>query len=86
MANTGWDSRGYQKLAHILGRYHGAAIFHRFGSLEMITLLSLQAKLAILEREFRDICYQDDISSIAEVKEYSTYFLKLHGAQASNDA
>jgi hypothetical protein len=52
----------------------------------MITLLNLQAKLAVLEGEFRDICYQDDISSIAEVKEYSTYFLKLHGAQASNDA
>lgn len=86
MAGTAWDSQGYQKLARLLGRYPEAAIFRRFGSLEMITLLSLQAKLVVLEREFRDICYQDDISSVAEVKEYSTYFLKLHGAQAPHDA
>ena len=86
MAKTAWDSQGYQKLARLLGRYPEAAIFRRFGSLDMITLLSLQAKLVVLERELRNTCYQDDISSEAEVKEYSTYFLKLHGAQAPHDA
>lgn len=86
MTNTAWDSQGYQKLAHLLGRYPEAAIFRRFGSLDMITLLSLHAKLVVLERELRDICYHDDISSVVEVKEYSTYFLKLHGAQDPHDA
>ena len=87
MANTPkWNPQGYQKLAQLTGRYPEAAIFRRFGSLSILGLLSLQAKLVVLDREYREICYSDDSSAVENVHKYSTYFLKLHEAREPNDA
>ena len=52
---------GYHKLASLMGHHtDGLRIFRRFGRLNMLSLLSLQAELNDLESEFDDIC-QDDL-------------------------
>lgn len=46
---------GYPKLAYMMSLDGETAIFRRFGELNMITLLRLQAELLDLERELRDV-------------------------------
>lgn len=45
------ESRGYYRLAELMGSYQETAIFRRFGLLNMLNLLSLQAELVNLQRQ-----------------------------------
>ncbi|KAF2725246.1 hypothetical protein K431DRAFT_300152 [Polychaeton citri CBS 116435] len=85
MAAQAQDSspRGYHRLADLMGHYPETAIFRRFGSLNMLNLLSLQAELIDLQIQFRDIWAEDDISMDLNEKEYSTYFRKLMRSETS---
>jgi len=52
-------SFGYPKLAGLMAASAPAAIFRKFGELQMINLLRLQARLQDLEQEYRDIRAED---------------------------
>ena len=75
--------QGYHRLAGLMGHYPEAAIFRRFGSLNMLTLLSLQAELIDLQAQFRDMCAEDNSSYDPIEKQFSTYFRLLRGAEDS---
>ena len=77
--------QGYVKLAYLFGRYPDAAVFRRFGHLEMINLLSLQAKLVALDEEYTKLWQLTDNSKETEVKAYSTYFYSLHRFATEDD-
>jgi len=62
-ATPTWDPAGYPKLAHLFGRLPEVAVFRKFGPLNMMTLLSLQAKLVMLEADLWKICYEDQRST-----------------------
>ena len=47
--------RGYPRLAALMGSYQETAIFRRFGKLNMLNLLSLQAELTDLEVQLENI-------------------------------
>ncbi|CAN9171887.1 unnamed protein product [Alternaria alternata] len=77
------EPRGYHRLADLMGQYPEVAIFRRFGSLNALNLLSLQAELINLQVEFRDVWIEDDISTDESEKRFSSYFLQLHNAEES---
>ena len=77
------EARGYHRLADLMGYYPEAAIFRRFGSLNMLNLLSLQAELVDLQVQFRDIWAEDNSSLDLNEKDYSTYFRKLRQSENS---
>ena len=54
--------RGYPKLAKLMGTHHETAIFRRFGELNMLNLLSLQAELTDLEIQLQSIRNEDEVS------------------------
>ncbi|KAH0000756.1 hypothetical protein KCU78_g15219, partial [Aureobasidium melanogenum] len=71
------EPQGYHRLADLMGQYSETAIFRRFGVLNAITLLSLQAELIDLQVQFRDIWAEDDRSDDSDEQQFSTYFRKL---------
>ncbi|KAG9744648.1 hypothetical protein KCU73_g8084, partial [Aureobasidium melanogenum] len=71
------EPQGYHRLADLMGQYSETAIFRRFGALNAITLLSLQAELIDLQVQFRDIWAEDDRSNDPDEQQFSTYFRKL---------
>jgi hypothetical protein len=75
--------RGYHRLANLMGHYPEAAIFRRFGALNTIHLLSLQAELIDLQVQFRDICAEDDRMGDPDEQEFSTFFRKLRACEDS---
>lgn len=77
------EPRGYHRLAELMGQYPEVAIFRRFGPLNMLNLLSLQAELIDLQVEFRDIWAEDEESTDDTEKRFSTYFRQLHNAEDS---
>lgn len=77
------EPRGYHRLADLMGQYPETAIFRRFGDLNMLNILSLQAELIDLRVEFRDTWAEDDGSAEPGEKEYSTWFRKLIKAEDS---
>lgn len=52
-------SSGYPKLASLMAASAPAAIFRKFGDLQMINVLRLQARLQDLEQEYQDIKAED---------------------------
>lgn len=52
-------SPGYPKLASLMAASAPATIFRKFGELQMISLLRLQARLQDLEQEYRYIRTED---------------------------
>jgi hypothetical protein len=74
---------GYHRLADLMGRHSETAIFGRFGDLNMLNILSLQAELLHLRLQFRENWDEDDRSTIGDEKYYSSYFLKLMQAEDS---
>jgi len=44
--------RGYPRLADLMGKEKDIAIFRRFDDLNILSLLSLQAEIVQLEKEF----------------------------------
>jgi len=59
-----------------MGPYPEMAIFRRFGDLNMLRLLSLQAELLDLQLRFRQATAGDEISS-EKAREYSTSFVAM---------
>lgn len=59
---TGPKQRGYPKLASLMGHHTETAIFRRFGQLNMLNLLSLQAELTDLELQLQYIRQEDQAS------------------------
>ena len=77
--------KGYTKLAYLLGKYPEATVLQRFGHLDAINLLSLQAKLVALNREYEGKWQGDDASSDANISQYSTNFEKVHSTNRRPD-
>lgn len=77
------STKGYHRLADLMCHYPETAIFRRFGALNMLNLLSLQAELIDLQVQFRDIWVEDDASVDLDEKDYSTYFRKLVKSETS---
>jgi hypothetical protein len=67
-----------------MGHYPETAIFRRFGSLNMLNLLSLQAELVDLQVQFRDIWIEDETSPDDSEKQFSTYFRVLRKSEDSH--
>lgn len=55
---------GYSELASIMGRYFQMGILRRFGTLNALNLLYLQAELTELESELQEIADKDAKSDI----------------------
>lgn len=72
---------GYHRLADMMGPYPDIAIFRRFGPLNMLNLLSLQAELVELEADLRDIWSADNDSQNEEEQEFATYFRSLRKSE-----
>ena len=65
------EPAGYHELSEkVLGPYPELALFRRFGSLNMLNLLSLQAELTHLKKQFEEISSKDNLSGTG----YSTSF------------
>jgi hypothetical protein len=75
--------KGYNKLASLMGPNSEVAIFRRFGSLNMFSLLSMQAELTELERRFTDIYLDDSASDIEPVKHFCRNFVKLRASEGT---
>jgi len=78
------EPRGYHRLADLMGHYSEAAIFRRFGALNMLNLLSLQAELVDLQVQFRDVWIEDETSSDNSEKLFSTHFRTLRKSEDSH--
>jgi hypothetical protein len=77
--------KGYNKLASLMGPNSEVAIFRRFGSLNMFSLLSMQAELMELERKFTDVYLDDSASDIEPVKRFCRHFAKLRASKGTDD-
>jgi hypothetical protein len=53
---------GYPQLADLMGRHGEIAIFRKFGALNILNLMSLQAELLDLQEDLKNL-YQDDQSN-----------------------
>lgn len=53
---------GYPKVARLMAASAPGAIFRKFGELQMVNLLRLQARLQNLEQEYRDVRTEDATS------------------------
>jgi hypothetical protein len=71
---TEYKPKGYHKLAKVMAQDMDAAIFHRFEDLSLLSLLSLQAEIIDLRKEFRRICSLDDTEGGEVEKKYSGNF------------
>lgn len=66
--------RGYPKLAVLMSLHSETAVFKRFGSLNMLNLLRLQAELQDMESELAQIQEDDEKSGDDVRKKYVTDF------------
>ena len=69
--------QGYHRLADIMRREKGYAFFRQFSDLNLVNLLSLQAELIHLRKEFWDICHDDDTLENPTTREFSANFSAL---------
>lgn len=72
-----WTAKGYPRLAQLMGGYADVAIFRRFGTLNCLNILSLQAEILDLEDRLKDRIETDDRSSDAAVRELAEDFYAL---------
>ena len=86
MHPTPVPERGYPKLAALMGAYHDTTIFRRFGKLNMLNLLSLQAELTDLEVKFENIRREDEDSGDDVRMLYAVDFREMrdHANDANN--
>jgi hypothetical protein len=74
-----FQDEGYHKIAGIMSRHDSVTIFRKFGELNMFNLLSLQAELMELQREFVKFCKDDEKDSTddspAKLLQYSFFTL-----------
>src|SRR5689334_17686776 len=76
---------GYPKLAALMGTYGEAAIFRKFGSLNMWNLLSQQAEILELQVQLRDIWQEDSTSTDPTARQLCNYFLQLRKSKGSHN-
>ena len=77
--------RGYPKLAALMGSHQETAIFRRFGTLNMLNLLSLQAELTDLEVQLHDIIKRDETSGDSDRMLYAISFRELRAHAKDGD-
>ncbi|KAK5155873.1 hypothetical protein LTS14_005439 [Recurvomyces mirabilis] len=73
--------KGYNKLAILMGRNPQVAILRRFGALNMLNLLYLQAELSELERKFETAYLDDAVSNKADVREFCKSMVALRSSK-----
>jgi hypothetical protein len=69
-----WQLEGYPRLADMMERSTETAIFRRFGALNALNLLRLQAELHDLEHELEEVIKEDFRSKDSIRAGYSTDF------------
>lgn len=69
-----YSQRRYPRLAALMGKEKNVAIFRRFDDLNILCLLSLQAEIVQLEKEFKMECIADDTTRLPPASEYSSNF------------
>lgn len=70
--------KGYRDVAHLMAYENSPfAIFRRFGQLNMLNLLCLQAELMQLQKDLRAVCDADDLDSTRSRFAYSFYDMKV---------
>jgi hypothetical protein len=74
---------GYNKLATLMGPNTEVAIFRRFGTLNMFSLLYMQAELMELERKFTDAYLDYSASGIDPLKDFCRDFAKLRASEGT---
>lgn len=68
---------GYPKLGRLMGDHPHYAIFRRFGALNALNLLYLQAEIHELELELRKQQEEDEESNHPDRSDYARYWLAL---------
>jgi hypothetical protein len=86
MASPAIELQGYPKLAHLMGTYPEYGIFRKFGSLSMISLLAIQAKLARLERKLQEASSKSQDLTNVNAKQQWSDFEKLQSLDATEKA
>lgn len=76
---------GYPKLAGLMAVSAPAAIFRKFGELQMINLLRLQARLQNLEQEYQDIRTEDLASNEPGLASLIKDFRQMQDMAESDD-
>ena len=86
MYPTSAPERGYPKLAALMGAHHETTIFRRFGKLNMLNLLSLQAELTDLEVKLENVVKEDEDSGDEYRMLYAVDFREMrdHANDADN--
>lgn len=77
--------QGYHRLADIMSKDRGFAIFRRFDKMNILTLLSLQAEIFQLERNFYWQSRQDNNSKILKRENLSRDFVALRNSELDED-
>jgi hypothetical protein len=72
---------GYPRLAQLMGLGSDIAILRRFRRLNMLSLLSLQAELLYLEKEFDEVVDED----VKEGRDFHMGFSKLFASKDVGD-
>lgn len=77
---------GYPKLARHMAYSLDNAIFRRFGQLNILNLLRLQAELQVLEKQLEDIRMEDIESTDPIRKTYSKDFCSMRDNEETGDS
>jgi uncharacterized protein YukE len=78
-----WQPQGYPKLAQLFERHPSTAIFRRFGFLNMMSLLRMQAKLmALEEKKVKNECKDADFTP-GNINKLTRSFAKLEECATS---
>ncbi|KAI4917702.1 hypothetical protein J4E85_009794 [Alternaria conjuncta] len=84
VANVPPPPKGYPKLAILMGEDPDVAIFRRFGALNALVLMRLQAELIEIEKELRTKQGEDDMAGPPR-GDYSTNLFELNLEHASTE-
>lgn len=72
-----WTAKGYPRLAQLMGTFSHTAIVRRFGTLNALNLLSLQAELIYLEQDYQSRVERDNLSDNIDISVLSEDFEAL---------
>ena len=74
---------GYPRLAAMMNKTPGSAIFRRFGDLNIQNLLYLQSEISHLLEDYGDMAREDYESGDSPRKHFSTEWIKLASSSGS---
>jgi hypothetical protein len=77
------EKRGYHKLALLMDEQNETAIFRRFGKLNLLNLMALQAELVELEDDFNTSWDDDETSTDPDRKQLAVSFKALRKSQSA---